>query len=459
MVITTRIAMAAALLIIPTAAARAQQPLSLRDALEQAGRAGYGNRIAHAQARATASGQLAALRGVLPTVRVEAGYARTTDPIGAFGITMRQRQIEQADFDPNRLNWPNATDNYSGAVVVEAPLINTDAHFGRAAAARAAHAADASANWTAINTATDVVRAYFGAVLAQEQSKTLEAALRAAQAHVKNAELALKAGLVTRSDALLAQVKAGEIETRLMEARGEERVAVRGLAVLMGVPDQADFVLPEALPSTAAVRNALQRLGPSDDIAGRSDIIAAEQAERAARLDVKRATSLYLPRLNAVGRYDWNSASGIYNGVKNWTVGVMATWTPFAGMSEIADRKAAVARASAAVAGVEAARAQAELELMRAGIQRDVALARLDIAERGAQQGTEAHRIVSRKYEGGLAGVVELLEAAATETQTQLSLSHARYTGLIATAEELRARGDDPARLTALLSDDMAGVQ
>jgi outer membrane protein TolC len=96
---------------------------------------------------------------------------------------------------------------------------------------------------------------------------------------------------------------------------------------------------------------------------------------------------------------------------------------------------------------------------MRAGIQRDVALARLDIAERGAQQGTEAHRIVSRKYEGGLAGVVELLEAAATETQTQLSLSHARYTGLIATAEELRARGDDPARLTALLSDDMAGVQ
>ena len=108
---------------------------------------------------------------------------------------------------------------------------------------------------------------------------------------------------------------------------------------------------------------------------------------------------------------------------------------------------------------MEAVLAQAELELTRVRIQREVALARLEIAERGAQQGTEAHRIVTRKYEGGLATVVELLEAAATETQTQLALSHARYTGLTAAAEELRARGDDPAKLVALLNDDMAGVQ
>ncbi|HEY0674343.1 MAG TPA: TolC family protein [Longimicrobiales bacterium] len=451
-------ALVAAAVILPAGPLQAQQPLSLRDALQRAQGGAYANRISTAQARATATGELAAMRGILPTVRLEAGYARTTDPIGAFGTTLRQRTIEQADFDPQRLNYPGVASNYTGAIVVEAPLLNGDAHLGRMAAERAGRAARASADWTGANTKVDVIRAYYGAVLTEEKTRTLEAALKAAQAHLRQAELMLKAGLATRSDALLAAVKTGEVETQLLEAQGEQKIAQQSLAVLLGQPAEAKLELPSVLPTAEAVRKVLQQENDAADLELRSDVIAAREGSRAARLDVSRATALYLPRLNAIGRYDWNSASQLYGGDNNWTVGVMATWTPFAGASEVAERRAARARASAAAAGLEGARAQAELDLSKSRIQRQVALSRLEIAERSAQQSTEAHRIVTSKYKGGLATVVELLQAAAGETQSQLSFSYARYAGLVVAAEELRARGADPAIIADLLPLEMAGA-
>ncbi len=46
---------------------------------------------------------------------------------------------------------------------------------------------------------------------------------------------------------------------------------------------------------------------------------------------------------------------------------------------------------------------------------------RLDIAERAVLQSAEAHRIVTRKYAGGIATVVELFDAVAAETGSRLA--------------------------------------
>ncbi|MGD8279303.1 MAG: TolC family protein, partial [Gemmatimonadota bacterium] len=189
--------------------APAQETLTLADALRRADAAAYANRMAEGNATASSAGSIAALRGVLPEVRVESGWARTTDPIGAFGTKLRQRGITQADFDPARLNFPSPISNYASALVLEQPIINVDAYLGRAAASRASDAARASADWTRASTRLDVVRAYFGAVLAAERVATLEAASRAATAHVGQAEAMVESGMVTRSDVLLARVKAG----------------------------------------------------------------------------------------------------------------------------------------------------------------------------------------------------------------------------------------------------------
>jgi outer membrane protein len=163
-----------------------------------------------------------------------------------------------------------------------------------------------------------------------------------------------------------------------------------------------------------------------------------------------------LPRINAFARYDWNSPTRVYAGDRNWTVGVMATWNLFAGASEMADVRTSAARAAAARAQSDAAAANARLDVEQTRTALGVALTRLEIGERAAAQSAEANRIVGRKYEGGLATIVELLDAQAAETQSALSLSQARWGAIVAAAERRRAVGLDPATLAAL--DDTTTV-
>ncbi len=432
---------------------RAYAQLSLHDALRQADRSAYANRMAAGTTAAQAAESLSPLKGILPSLRFEAGYVRTSDPIGVFGATLRQRTITQANFDPQRLNYPGAVGNYQGGIVVEQPIFNADAWTGRHAARRAADASRASEEWTRLSTRVNVVQAYYGAVLAAERATTLRSAARSAQAHLRQAESMVRQGMVTKSDALLASVRFGEIDAELAKADGGAETARRQLAVLLGGDGNAlppVAAVPAVLPSADRIRAVV-----AADTAGlpaepRADVHAASRALDAARADVLRARSAYLPRINSFARYDWNSPNRIYSGDKNWTVGIMTSWSPFAGASELADMQVTAARAASARAQAEAAQANARLDVEQTRTVLVVALTRLSIAERAVAQSAEALRIVERKYAGGLASVVELLDAQAGETHSALGFAQARYDAIVAAAERRRALGGDPGSLEAV---------
>ena len=212
----------------------------------------------------------------------------------------------------------------------------------------------------------------------------------------------MRQGLVTKSDALLASVRAGDVDAQLAEAEGAAATARRQLAVLLGrdggdLPN--DLIAATHLPPTERIRAEVAGDTVARPAEPRADVRAATDAQAAARGDALRAKASLLPRLNGFARYDWNSPTGLYSGDRNWTVGVMASWSPFAGASELADVEATAGRAQAAQAQAEAARANARLEIEQTRTALSVALTRLDIAEHAAAQSAEAHRIVSRKYE------------------------------------------------------------
>lgn len=435
----------------------ADAQLTLRDAFQQADRSAYGNRIATAETAARTAQSIAPLKGILPSVHFEAGYVRTTDPIGVFGSTLRQRTVTQSNFDPQRLNYPDALGNHQGAVVLEQPLLNADAWIGRRSAAYAADASRASGDWTRLSTRVDVVRAYYGVVLAAERASALRAAANAAKAHVSQAEALVRQGMATKSDALLASVREGEINAQLAEAEGAASTAKRSLAVLLGQNSADESIArftPAVLPSADRIRAVVSADTMNIVPAERADVQAALRGVDAARADARRARSLFVPRVNSFARYDWNSANRPFAGDRNWTIGIMATWTPFTNPSDVADLRAAAARDDAAHVQAEAAQANARLDVEQTRTALQVALAKLAIAERAVTQSAEAHRIVGRKYEGGLAQVSELLDAQAVETQSALSFSQARWSAIVAAAERQRALGRDPASLEALDSPD-----
>lgn len=444
----------------PRAGAQAPTParLTLAAALVRADRDAFANRAASAQVGERGAGTLVPLRGILPSLRFEAGFARTTDPTGAFGTTLRQRTIAQEDFDPARLNHPDAVSNLLGAVVVEQPLLNPDAWLGRRAAGHATDAARAAAEWTRLSTRGDVVRGYYGAVLAAAKVTTLEAALAAANEHVRQTQLAAEQGMVTASDAMLATVRAGNVEAQLIAARGDAATAGAMLGMALGANGNEAFELPATLPASAPILAFAADVLRAEQNDSRADVAAAQAAVDASDADFTRARSLLLPRVNGFARYDWNSASRLYGGERNWTVGVLASWSLFSGANEMAETRAASARRSAAGAAHDAAIAAATVDDTRTRNALVAAVAALEIAERGVEQSAGAHRIVSRKYEGGLAAISELLDAAAVETEQRLALAGAKHAVIVAAADRLRALALDPGAVRALDNTDTTGT-
>lgn len=432
----------------------AQSPLRLADALAEADRRAFANRQATANAASSRAQAALPLKGILPSARVEGGFVRTTDPIGAFGTTLRQRAVTPAAFAPARLNDPAPINNVTGGLVLEVPVFNADALTGWRAARSAADASEAMADWTAVNTRTMVVKAYYGAVLAEEKVTMLTQAKRAAEAAVRQVESMVRQGLVTKADQLLASVRAGDIESQLLSARNDALSARQQLAMLLGRTDSTLVALPSRLPGDSVVRAFAQRQAPADDhttpTLKRDDVRAAQLGARAAATDRQRASATLLPRLNGFARYDYNSPATLYAGKPNWTVGVMGSWSLFGGASELADLAGASARARAARAGEEAAQVNARVEADAAVRAVTLAMQRLDLATTTAQQSREAHRLVEKRYAGGLATIAELLGAETAATGASLAQAAARYALIDALAQQRRAIGADPGTLAQL---------
>ena len=430
--------------------------LRLAAALEEANRYGFANRAARATSDADRARARLPLKALLPSARVETGVIRTTDPIGAFGTTLRQRRVTQDAFSPAQLNNPDAITNVQSALVIEVPLLNLDGVASARAARAGANAATAAADWTAINTRADVVRAFFGAVFALETANALGLAQDAADAAVRQVEAMVRQGLVTKADALQAGVRAADVTSQQLAARNSALTATHQLGLLLGRANAGPIVLPAALPTTEVVRALAVRDTTSflakdgNSVTMRADTRAAHAGVIAATADRSRAVGTLLPRVNSFARYDWNAPSTPFGGRKNWTVGVVASWSIFSGGSELADIATASANVAGARANEDAAMAQGRAEADATRREIVVALQRLDLADRAAEASREAYRLVDKRYTGGLATIAELLSAESSATASVLGQTAARYALIDAMTAHRRALGADPGALSEL---------
>ncbi len=433
------------------ATAASAQVLTLRQALAGGPGRAYGDRIADARAQAAGGAATAALGGVLPTLRFEGSVMRTTEPLTAFGFLLRQRGVTPAAFAPATLNYPAPISNVGMGVVVEQALFDAGAALGLRAAGAVHEAAAASDAYEHGATKVAIARAYYGAVLATERVATLAAARSAADAHVRQAEAAFRAGTVTKSDVLLAQVDAGNASSALESAQADAHLARLGLALAMGAPADTSWTLPDSLPLAKRVQALAQRvLVDTVTSAQRGDVRAAQLQRTAAEVGASRAKARYLPRLAGFGRLDWNTPSTPFGGRDSWTVGVLVSWVPFAGAADIGDVRTAAAQRAEAKAAADEAEAEARLDREATRAALATAVDRLAIAQTAVAQSVEAHRIVTRKYDGGLATIAELLDAASAETNARLSFAAAREAAIVTAADRRQALGADVSVLITL---------
>ncbi len=448
------IATALGLVAMVSRAAQGGEPLELVAAVEVAIAHHPLGQAAAADRDAAEAGERQATARLLPHVALRESWTRSDDPVFAFGTLLEQGRFRERDFDVKRLNDPAALDHFQTRVSVEQPLFAVPAWYGRAAAGAAADAARAGETLAHETLALEVVRAYLGLGLARDAVAVADESHRVALADLERASALVRAGTALEADALQARVHERSQAELLEGARGDARVAELGLASLLDGSESIGALA--GVPAWLA--EAAQRGAISTDVetalAMRSDVAALRHRASAANAAESAARASFLPTLGVVASEQWDRERFASDGESAYTVGVALDWSLLAGGGDRAKLDAAASQARAIAARLEAAERSARLDIGARDATLATARARLAAALGAADLAAEARRVVTRRYEQGLATWTELAGAESALSATRLRELEARHGVLLAWAEREHALG----RLTASLAAPSSGT-
>jgi outer membrane protein TolC len=384
-----------------------------------------------ADARAAATLTGSASRAFLPSIRADVMGLRTTDPVGVFGMKLRQGVFAGGDLALDVLNRPAAFGGYTSSATVELPLVAPEGWFGYAAAGRGAAARSAAADRAAGATVFMVTHAYLDAQLAARRLTALDTSLAATRAHERQAEALRREGLVTGLDARLASLHAADVEVRRLAATAEAQNALSRLRALLALPESTMLVLTDSLVT--------ERPATCPDAAcaidARGDLRALEAGRDAAGAARKSAWAAQLPQLGAFGTIAYHGHDAPWNtGSGDWTLGIALRWNVFPALSGIAAVRKATAERDAAAARHDAALRRAEVEVLEATRMLDAARQGAEVAARAAREAGEALAQAQLRYRTGAAPITELLDVQSAAMNATLSHLNARRDLLLAQA-------------------------
>ncbi|KAA9040576.1 TolC family protein [Ginsengibacter hankyongi] len=365
----------------------------------------------------------------LPQVGFSYTAMSTDNPLNAFGFKLQQKSITQNDFNPDLLNHPSGTPDFTTKLEVQQPLINMDILYKRKAAAKQIELYQYKTQRTKEYLTFEVQKAYLQLQLAYDAVKVLEEALQTTNSVYTFTDNHFKQGLIQKSDLLNAQVQVTTVETNLAKAKSNIRNASDYLSLLMG---QGDGVIykPE---------NTLQQETPANDTAtkiasSRSDFLAMQKAIETSDLMIKSSKMSYLPKLNAFGSYQFNDRQALGFGANAYLAGIQLSWDIFKGnrtKNTIATQTLERNKLSEELAKQKD---ESQLELDKA--YRDLADASFNIKQQklAIEQASESLMILQNRYQQGLVNTTDVLMATNQLSQQKFALAQAIFTSNITKA-------------------------
>jgi outer membrane protein TolC len=374
----------------------------------------------------------------LPKVTASLNLTRTDDALNAFGLKLSQRNATFNDFGaneftgpsalgvaPHNLNHPDPVNNFNPRLEVQLPLYTggmIEGHSEQASATlRAAQQGDALARQ---RVTLDVLRAYEAVHTARAYVNVSRQAREAAESYVKTIAKLLKAGVVVKSDLLSAQVHLEDVKLQQTQAENAVLQALDQLHLLLGMP--LDAPLDVAAPVEVKPLDGSVKTYQDEAVKSNPGLAALRNQIDAAQGGIKVARSAKYPQVGLLARADWNDAS-LGLDARSYTLGGQLSWQVFDG--GVAD--SAVARAQAGRNELAAKLQQAEsgISYQLADAWRKAAEAEQRVSARdlAVSQAEEAQRIVARRYENGVATIVELLAGQAQLDKARADVVAARY--------------------------------
>ena len=422
-----------------SAASIGQQPLTLRQAIDQALGQNPQAAVAAAGEKDAKAAAAQARTQLLPQINFAEDISRGNDPVYVFGSRLRQQQFTQANFALNALNRPQPIGNFAKRFTgswMAFDSFKTQKEIHRAdlfkqSAASATKAVDQQI-------VLRVVQAYQSVLYAQRQVEVAQHEQETAAALLTSVEQRVKAGLAVESDLMSAQVNVAARKEDLISAQGNLQLSWADLRNAIGAENLQASKLkpiePHAFPQPS-LEDALAVAAKK-----RPDLMALGQAQQAQTEAVGAAKSDFGPRISTYGNWEQDRSTFAGTGGNNWVAGVQLSIDilPFGKREQLAREDAAKQKLDAQLAFQ---RQQTRLEVSRAHIQMQTAVLSVDTARAAMAQSAESLRIITNRYNAGLATITDLLRAGDAERQSQSNYWRAVYGNAMAYAGMLYAEG------------------
>ncbi|HEX4850910.1 MAG TPA: TolC family protein, partial [Puia sp.] len=148
----------------------------------------------------------------LPQVNFSYSAFTTNNPLNAFGFKLQQRSISEADFNPELLNHPSATPDFSAKFEIQQPLLNVDLLYQRKGASKQVEMNQLMANRIKEYLYFETEKAYLQLQMAYDENKVLNESLATSKAMYHSTKDYYAEGLIQKSDLLNAEVHVMNIE-------------------------------------------------------------------------------------------------------------------------------------------------------------------------------------------------------------------------------------------------------
>jgi outer membrane protein len=382
----------------------------------------------------------------LPKVTISLNGMRTNDALNAFGLKLGQRNATFGDFGfgdffaaqmagmapdqilaitPDRLNHPDAVNNFNTRIEAQLPLYTGGMIDGYVLQAQSyIKAAQQGNQYARQQVIFHVLQAYEGVHTARAYVDVAKQGEIASQAYVKTITSLLNQGVVVKSDLLTARISLENVRVQVTQAQNAADSALEQLHLLLGMPlSETLDIGPRVVPAPLAGTLAQWR---EQALASQPGISAMRGQLEAAGANVQVAKAALYPQVGLMLRQDWNDKNLGLN-ASSYTVGAMLSWNAFdGGVTRAAVNRAAAAKAELAARLQEAASGVA-FQVGDASRKADEAQKRAAVHELSVAQAAEALSLVEKRYNNGVAAIVELLGARAQLDKARADQVAAHY--------------------------------
>jgi len=274
---------------------------------------------------------------------------------------------------------------------------------------------------------------YWTVISLNEKLKTLDSYILLLDTLNRDVNVALKAGLIQRSDLLKIQLKQNELQVNRMRLTDGITLSKMALCQHIGINYDSTLTLVSA-PNEELL---LSGQSASDDVTNRNEYKILEKAITAEVLQKKMNMGEYLPQVSigAMGWYQDVMDSKDKYGMAFATVSIPITdW--WGGSHKIKESQAKIESARYRLAETTELLA---LQISQAKNEMNESFFQISIAKKSVEQAQENLKVTSDNYKAGISGMSDLLEAQSAYQGSLNSLTEAKCNFQTAKVKYLQA--------------------